>query len=375
MGNNRQFGSIRKLTSGRYQVRYRKLGRLVPGERTFATKADANVYLSQVEADMARGTFVDPTRAQVNFATYAQAWLDDRDLRPRTRDTYTSQLRYLLDEFGLASIGEITATDVRAWHGKLNRGTLHRNTVAKIYRLMRTIMTSAVDEGLVPANPVHIRGAAREVLIERPLLTWEEVGGLADAIEARFSALVWLAATSGLRFGELAGLTVGDLNFERASIRVDRALAFHRDNGPVMAAPKTASGHRQISVPTETMDVLSDHLNAFVPVDPHRLVFTSVKGCPLLNRYFAPYWRDARNRIGRPDVRFHDLRHFAGTEAASAGASLREVMARMGHASSDAALRYLKASERRDREIAEALTLRMTASRRSDAEDEDRKPC
>ncbi|MEL6894470.1 MAG: site-specific integrase, partial [Actinomycetota bacterium] len=62
-------------------------------------------------------------------------------------------------------------------------------------------------------------------------------------------------------------------------------------------------------------------------------------------------------------------------EAASAGASLREVMARMGHASSDAALRYLKASERRDREIAEALTLRMTASRQSDAEDEDREPC
>ncbi len=114
MGNNRQFGSIRKLPSGRYQVRYRKLGRLVPGERTFATKADANVYLSQVEADMARGTFVDPTRAQVDFAAYARAWLDDRDLRPRTRETYASQMRYLLDEFGLAILGEITATDVRA---------------------------------------------------------------------------------------------------------------------------------------------------------------------------------------------------------------------------------------------------------------------
>ncbi len=236
--------------------------------------------------------------------------------------------------------------------------------MAKIYRLMRTIMTSAVDEGLLPANPVHIKGAAREVLIERPLLTWDEVGALADAIEARFSALVWLAATSGLRFGELAGLTVADLDFEKASIQVDRALAFHRDAGAVLGAPKTATAHRQVSVPREVMDIVSCHLDAFEPVDPHRLVFTSVKGSPLLNRYFAPYWRDARSRVGRSDVRFHDLRHFAGTEAASAGASLREVMARMGHASSDAALRYLKASERRDREIAEALAQRLAVHAR-----------
>ena len=72
----------------------------------------------------------------------------------------------------------------------------------------------------------------------------------------------------------------------------------------------------------------------------------------LINRYFAPYWKKALKAAGLDEsIRFHDLRHHAGTSAATAGASLREIMARMGHASSDASLRYLKASARRDAEI------------------------
>ena len=91
-----------------------------------------------------------------------------------------------------------------------------------------------------------------------------------------------------------------------------------------------------------------------------RLVFTSVKQSPLLNRYFAPHWKRALTTAGLDETfRFHDLRHLAGTSAATAGASLREIMARMGHASSDASLRYLAASARRDGEIADAIEQRL----------------
>jgi site-specific recombinase XerC len=77
-------------------------------------------------------------------------------------------MRYLLAEFGRATLGEITPTDVRSWHGKLNRSALHANTVSKIYRLMRSIMTTAVDDGRIPSNPVHIRGASKEDMIALP---------------------------------------------------------------------------------------------------------------------------------------------------------------------------------------------------------------
>jgi len=99
--------------------------------------------------------------------------------------------------------------------------------------------------------------------------------------------------------------------------------------------------------------------------DDEALVFTTVNGKPLLNRYFAPFWQRAKADAGvDPTVQFRDLRHLAGPTAASAGASLREIMSRMGHASSDAALRYLKASERRDAEIANAIDDRLSGEMR-----------
>ena len=105
---------------------------------------------------------------------------------------------------------------------------------------------------------------------------------------------------------------------------------------------------------------LTAHIEEYVEeVEPGALVFTSLRGGPLLNTYFAPQWSKARDAVGLSHVRFHDLRHLAGTEAATAGASLREVMSIMGHASSAASLRYLKTAEHRSREIADAIDRRM----------------
>jgi integrase len=365
MGNTRSFGNIRKLPSGRYQVRYRHLGRLVPGQTTYATKAEAKIYLAAIETDLNRGTYVDPDTGRVRFSDYAAQWLDQRQLRPRTRETYESQMKHILETFGDAQLNAIKPADVRAWHGRLVKSELHPNTVSKIYRQLRTILGTAVDDGLLPSNPAHIRGAAKESAVERPLLDWDDVATLASAIHPRFEALVWTAAASGLRFGELTGLTIGHIDLEESAIQVAQSLAFQRGDGPTLGPPKSDSAHRTVAIPNEITQRLAAHIAAFV--DESRvdgLVFTSLKGSPLLNRYFAPHWRRARTAANLEGVRFHDLRHLAGTEAASAGASLREVMARMGHSTSDASLRYLKASEARDREVSDAIAERMKRGRR-----------
>lgn len=128
----------------------------------------------------------------------------------------------------------------------------------------------------------------------------------------------------------------------------------------MLGPPKSAAARRTVTIPQRAADVLSEHIELFVDDDPDALIFTSVKRSPLANRYFSPYWKRALRAAQLPETtRFHDLRHLAGTSAATAGASLREIMARMGHASADASLRYLKASERRDAEIADAIEARM----------------
>ena len=245
---------------------------------------------------------------------------------------------------------------MRQWHGRLSRSGLHRDTVAKVYRLFRSIISTAVDDGLVRASPVAIKGAATEQIAERPLLAWSDVERLAASIEQCFSALVWTAAVGGLRFGELTALDRRRLDVDAGTIRVDRALTFIKGSGPTFGPPKSLAAHRVVAIPPVLCATLMHHLDHFVEPGAEAVVFNSIKCSLLLNRYFAPYWQTAKRAADvEVGVRSHHLRHLAGTEAASAGASLREVMARMGHASSDAALRYLKAAEARDREIAEAI--------------------
>ena len=169
-----------------------------------------------------------------------------------------------------------------------------------------------------------------------------------------------VAATSALRFGELTGLDRSRVDLDRGTIRVDRALAFQKGTGPTLGPPQSDAAYRMIAVPATITDLLRAHIAECTDASPSALVFTSVQGSPLLNRYFAPFWARAKRAAGVDDfVRFHDLRHFAGTVAASSGASLREVMSRMGHSASDASLRYLKAGEDRDRKVANAIEHRL----------------
>jgi integrase len=356
MAKARAFGTIRKLPSGRFQARYWHLGKQVSAGSSFPAKADARAWLASVETDLNRGTYVDPSAGSGRFGPYAEDWLNDRALRPRTRETYESQLRHIVESFGNHELRAITPTDVRAWHGRMTRSGLNPNTVAKVYRMFRTILSTAVDDGQLRANPVNIKGAASEDTVERPLLSWDDVSRLAQAIDPRFSALVWTAAISGLRFGELTGLDRSRIDLANRSLRVDRALGFVKGAGPTLGEPKSNAAYRTVALPEQACQLLEAHMQLYTSAGKNTLVFTSIKGSPLLNRYFAPSWERAKREADiDAGVRFHDLRHLAGTAAASAGASLREVMARMGHASSDASLRYLKAAESRDREIAQAM--------------------
>lgn len=362
MASSRPFGNIRKLASGRYQARYWHLGKQVPADTTFATKAEARVWLATKEGELRSGRHVDPASGRELFGDFATRWVAARDLRPRTRETYMSQLTHILAEFELAELRQITPSAVRAWHGRLAQSGLHANTVAKVYRLFRTMMDTAVDDELLRTNPVHIKGAAVERSIERPILEWDDVQRIAEAIHPRFRALVWLAATSGLRFGELAGLFRRHIDLDNRTVRVEHSLGATRGEGPTLGPPKSSAAHRIVAIPSGTVIVVAAHIEEYVEPGSEAFVFTSVKGRPLLNRYFSPYWKRALDAAAMDETtRFHDLRHHAGTSAATAGASLREIMARMGHASPDASLHYLKASQRRDSEIAAAMDARMAS--------------
>jgi integrase len=172
--------------------------------------------------------------------------------------------------------------------------------------------------------------------------------------------LVLLAAWTGARWGELIALTRDRLDLSTGQMRIDRQFVFLRaeDDQPariVAQTPKTAAGRRTVHVPPHLLPVLAAHLLEHVPPGCE-LVFPNSKGEPLHRGAFTTVWHRARERAGLPGFHFHDLRHTGNTLAATTGASTRELMARMGHASMRAAVLYQHATSERDQQIAVALS-------------------
>lgn len=369
----RSFGSVRQLPSGRWQVRYRdpETGQLRPAEKTYPTKSDAQVALAQIEADISRGQWSDPDAGAVHFEEYATAWLRDRKLADRTRERSESVMRlHILPTFGAGTMADVTTARVRSWRGKLLAAGVGEPTVVKAYQLLRALMNTAVDDELIRRNPCRIKGADRYDVPERPVLSVAEVFAVADAIAPRYRLLVLLAAFTTLRFGELAALRRRDIDLEGLTVSVRRSQAELQDGRLFDKAPKSAAGVRAISFPAELLDDVIRHLEQFAGPGRDGHVFVGPQGGQLRRSNFRDDWVSARTTAGvTSELHFHDLRHTGNTLASTAGASTRELMTRMGHSSSRAALIYQHMTSDRDRAIADRLGAMIRQGGREEAPD------
>ena len=138
---------------------------------------------------------------------------------------------------------------VRTWHAELMAGHLGEVSVAKCYRLLRSILNTAVEDGLLQRNPCQIKGAGSERSPERSIPTIAQVAAVSEALPPRFAAVPWVAALRALRKGELFGLARRHVDLDRATLRVERALQEQTGRGAVLKAPKTRSSGRTVGMP------------------------------------------------------------------------------------------------------------------------------
>lgn len=329
-------------------------------KRTFRSKREAEIFQAQQRADRSRGGWVDPRSSSITFSDFAGSWLQNRvNLRPRTRELYDGLLRvHLLPRLGPVDLGDLTTSVVRTWHaGLVAAGKPGPTTVAKCYRLLRTILATAVEDGILVKNPCVIRSAGVERSDERQVATVPQIEALADAIDCRYRAMVLLATFCGLRFGELAGLTRDRLDLLHGTVTVTEQMQELSNGERAVAPPKTAAGRRTVALPPHLLSELDAHLSMHSEPGARGLVFPAPEGGPLRRGNFRRRtWAPACQAVGIEGFRFHDTRHTGNTLAAATGASTRELMARMGHASPRAALIYQHATADRDAAIAAALS-------------------
>ena len=308
-----------------------------------------------MEADLRRGAWIDPRAGQVTLTAYANEWLERRpDLAVRTGELY----RYVLDRHIFPSLGQSTLaglapSKIRGWHASIAQD--HPATAAKAYRILSTIMRTAVVDGYILTSPCKVDGAGSEHAAERPIATVAEVDALTSAMPERLRLAVLLATWCQLRRGEILGLRRQDIDLMHAKIHIEQSRTFTRDGSSLTKSPKTKAGRRTLSVPGNITEAIALHLDRFTAVDAGALVFMMDSGAPLTAVTLQRAWSKARRTIGRSDLHLHDLRHTGLTLAAATGATTAELMHRAGHATASAALRYQHATQDRDRVLADAL--------------------
>jgi integrase len=355
------FGRIRKLPSGRYQAGY--IGpdlALHNGISTFETLMDARAWLAAERRIMEAGTWVPP-RAR-NRATqpatlkpYAEAWLKDRHLKPRTVAFYEALLEQkIYPVLADVPLKDITPQVVRNWYNTLDAE--HPTRRAHAYALLKSILAAAVIEDILVANPCCISGAsnskrARKI---RPA-TLPELETIIANLPDRYRLMVLLASWCALRFGELTELRRFDIDLKSGKIMVRRAVVFLHGKA-IVGEPKSSAGTRDVAIPPHVLPLVRQHLNEHTEWGREGLLFPSPTGGHLSNGSFYPTWHKARMAAGRPDLRFHDLRHTGAVLAAQAGGTLAELMGRLGHSSPRMAIAYQHIAEDRDTFLARRLS-------------------
>ena len=242
-------------------------------------------------------------------------------------ELYAGLLKWhILPQLGGRQLASISPLVVRQWHAGLMAGHLGPVSVAKCYRLLKTVMATAVEDGFIVKSPCVIKGAGVERSAERPIATIEQVDCLAAAIEPRFRALVLLATYGSLRFGELAALTRRRVDLKAGTVSVVVAQSELGDGTRLIGEPKTAAGRRVVAIPPVILEELQHHLAVFSQPGPDGLVFVGPKGAALRRGNFSHVWKKAARSVGLEDLHFHDLRHTGNTLAATTGASTCELI-------------------------------------------------
>ena len=302
--------------------------------QTFTRKVDAEKWLVSEESKSQRGEWIDPKAGTMTYGEWADHWLASRHgLAPKTIAGYESLLRSrVLPAFKGAEIRRITTPAVRQWVS----GMVEDVSPARIRQALQVLHASldmAVDDGLIPRNPVH-KVKPPPVRKRRQLfLTADQLEDLADTAETLrdgSGGLVRLLGYGGLRWGEAVALRGGMVDVKKRRIRIAEA-ATEIDGRLHFGTPKTHE-ERTVIAPRFVMEQLAPLVKK---AGRDGLVFTAVKGGPLRTSNFRKaVWVDAVKAAGLPEgLMVHDLRDTAASLAISAGASIKAIQRMLGHAS------------------------------------------
>ena len=360
--------SIARRPDGTYRPRFRDASGKEHA-RHFKRKVDAQRWRDEMTAAMVTGQYVDPAAGRVTFREYAERWRATQVHRPTTAAHVETMLRrHVYPSLGDKRLGSVLPSDIQSLVKQLSLD-LAPATVGVVHRILAGIFKAAVRDRRIVASPCEGTKLPKVHRQRIEPMTFEAVEALTAAMPERYRALVTLAAGTGLRQGEIFGLTVDRIDFLRRQLTVDRQLVTMPDRAPYLAPPKTQASVRVVPLPQVVVDAVAAHLATW-PTD--QVVFSTELGDPIRRTAFSErIWRPALKRAGLSGVTMHGLRHFYASLLIRHGESVKTVQARLGHASAaetlDTYSHLWPDSDDRTRAAVDSVLGRVADSVRTDA--------
>ncbi len=296
-------------------------------KKSFAVKDAAKAHLAYIEHNQRAGTYVSQDRGRVFVRDLLPEWVDTlAHLKPSTLAATRSDVRATIGPYwGDRVLADIRRADVQAWVSGMTKAA---RTVDTIYGRFRTFLNWCVQEGRITTSPAAGVNLPAGHKREHIFLTVEEVTALAGAIGPRYSDLVWMLATTGLRFGEAAELRGKDVDLRRARIKVSRSVTDAA--GKLVIGPPKNGKARDVPLTGFMAGLLEARIGA-----RDDLLFTTERGRQLRSNNFKSRTYDAAvDSAGLPaGLWVHDLRHTAASLAVQSGASVKSIQRMLGHAS------------------------------------------
>ena len=317
-----------------YVVRFRVNGK--SRSKTFARRTDARRFDAGTQHSLNNGTYIPPRLGKMTLEAFANDWMNQQSCSGSTRAKYRSLLdARIVPGLGSLTLDEVTPARINTFLHDLAT-ELAPSTVTTIASLLSSLALSAVDNERIKRTFMPRRlSLPRAQADRRVFLTSGQVDRLVDAAEARDKALIFTAAWTGLRWGELAGLRTERVDLDKRTIEVRETLV-DVSGHLSLEAPKTAHSRRTVALTAKNVCVLRDHLATYPPGNPWNLVFRSPHGSPLRDdTWRRRTWKPLVESVADipNSTRFHDLRHSHVSLCNSAGMNLKSISVRVGHSS------------------------------------------
>lgn len=352
----------------RYDVRLRdRQGRTYT--TTFRTKREAEAFEDQERTDQRRGAWVDPRHQALTFGELADRWLEANPAKRGSsyaRDESIVRV-HLKPALGETAIGLVSKPDVQALVNEWSTRMKPR-TVRRMYGVLRAVLAYAVDSDYLGRSPCRGIKLPEVGAIVRHVVDADELAALVAALGPDYGLMSVLGVVLGLRWGEVAGVRVCDVDVLRRAVTVTEQVTRGRKGATVTGPPKSEAGRRTLALDDELVELLAAHMarRGLTAADAGAHLFAAPAGGPLeyshwRHRVWLPACLEAG--LGRMEKRrytglqFHDLRRANATAMALDGVDEKTAQTRLGHTDIRLTLGlYAQATSEGDQRAAERLS-------------------